>query len=93
MLVRVKDKGNQSLNGHFGDLIIQIIYEENKKYKRKGFDIISEKTIQLSTAIMGGTMVIETINGPKTITVPSGTKHNDEIEIKGGGLSIKGISI
>ena len=36
-------------------------------------------------------MVIDTINGPKTITVPIGTKHNDEIEIKGGGLSIKGI--
>lgn len=52
--MRVREKGNQALNEHYGDLILNVIVKPNKIFTRKGFDVYSEKKISVSKAIFGG---------------------------------------
>jgi len=46
---------------------------QNPKFKREGFDIISEHKITLTQAIIGGDCEIKTINGKLNINIPQGT--------------------
>ena len=39
MLLRIKDKGHQALNGRSGDLIIQIELNPHERFTREGYDI------------------------------------------------------
>jgi len=48
MLLRVREKGDQALNGNCGDLILQVIVDEHPEFKRKGFDIYTDKKISVT---------------------------------------------
>ena len=39
MLLRVRDRGNQAINGQFGDFIICVGVKPHAKYRREGYDI------------------------------------------------------
>lgn len=54
MLLRVRGKGYHSLNGSPGDLILNVYVQPHPEYKRKGFDILSDKEISVTQAIFGG---------------------------------------
>ena len=63
MLLRIKQKGDQALNGNFGDLILKVVLDERPKFKRKGFNIYTDKKISVTQAIFGGECEIDTIYG------------------------------
>ena len=87
MLLRVKGKGNEGLNGVPGDLILHVDVKKDPDYTRNGFDIMSEKTISISEAVFGGTVDVETIHGKRQMSIPAGTEHNTQIKIKHSGLT------
>jgi len=45
MLLRIKGKGHDALNGKSGDLIIMIKSLQDKEFTREGNNILSEKKI------------------------------------------------
>lgn len=65
MLLRIRGKGNEALNGNPGDFIISVQVSPHKEYVREGLDIKSEKMISFSQAVLGGTFDVETIDGTK----------------------------
>ena len=65
MLLRIKQKGHQALNGNFGDLIIEIALDEHPHFKRKGFDIYTDQKISVTQAITGCQLEIDTIYGKR----------------------------
>ena len=78
MILRVKEKGHQALNGHFGDalFLVKVNKESLVDFKRDGYNILSEKQITLTQAIFGGECEVETINGMKKVQIMPGTQHN-----------------
>ena len=48
MAFRVKNKGNEVINGVPGDLILVISINENETFKRNGPDILTEKKITVT---------------------------------------------
>lgn len=48
MLLRIRGKGNEALNGKPGDLILVVNVTPHEEYTRKGLDILSEKRISFS---------------------------------------------
>ena len=76
MLLRIREKGHEALNGQPGDLILKVTVLDHPKYKRDGFDILSDKRISVTTAIFGGNCEIDTIEGIKSIKIAQGTDHN-----------------
>lgn len=90
MLLRIREKGDQALNGNCGDLILQMVLDEHPEFKRKGFDIYTEKKISVTQAIIGGNCEVDTIHGKKSVRITPGTEHNQEMRIRGAGMSILG---
>lgn len=66
------------------DVIVQV--RGNSKFHREGNDILTEKQISISQAVLGDEVDVETIHGPVTLKVPAGTQPNILIRIKGKGV-------
>lgn len=70
----------------FSNYEVVVNVRGNSKFQREGNDIVTEKTIPLSLAILGGTLEIETVHGQVTLRVPAGTQPDTLMRIKGKGV-------
>ena len=61
--LRVATKGNQSLSGIAGDLLIKVNVREHPFFKRKGSDIHTDKYITYTQAVLGAKLKVQTIHG------------------------------
>ena len=52
-----------------GDLLLTIHVKEHETMRREGQDITSSVPITFIQAILGGTIVVETVDGPKEVTI------------------------
>jgi len=87
--LRVPGKGEQGEAGP-GDLIVRIWVQQHSKFKKHGSSLITATSIKLSTALAGGDITLETLEGAITVTIPSMTKHGDVLRVKGKGVPITG---
>ena len=69
MLLRIKGKGHQALNGNLGDVIFKVKVLDHPRFKREGHDILSTEKICLTKALLGGTQVVETCYGAKNFQI------------------------
>jgi len=87
MKVRVSGAGEAGSEGApSGDLYVIVNVKDDKRFERDGDDLIIEKNISFTTACLGGTVEIETLDGPQEITIKAGTQNNEEIALSGKGL-------
>lgn len=90
MYLRVKEKGHQALNGHWGDVIIKVEVLEHPKFRREGHDIFSTEKISLTTALLGGTQVVETVYGAKKFKInPDSFGADFEPQFRYGGRGLQ----
>ena len=69
--------------GMAGDLIIKLKVEEDKYFRREGFDIYTEVPLNVSEAVLGTKIKAKTIHGLTKISIPSGTQHGSKIKLPG----------
>ena len=83
--LRLAGKGRQY--GHQkGNLYIEIHIAPHPKFKRDGDDLTMKLDIDMSTALLGGSVEVDTFEGPRNVTVPAGTRSGQKIRIKGHGV-------
>ncbi|KAF8429525.1 putative mitochondrial DnaJ chaperone [Tirmania nivea] len=70
-----------------GDVIVQVRVLPHQAFSRKGMDILYTAGIPMTTAILGGTVKIPTLDGQVEVTVPTGTNSGDKIIMSGMGMS------
>lgn len=80
-------KGNFSLKGDSGDLLIQVTVKPHPQFKREGTDIISEKSITFAQAALGSTVKIDTLWGKQDVKIKAGTMHDEQIVLQGHGVN------
>ena len=83
--LRVQGKGEDGPGGK-GDLIVRVWVEEHKIFRKEGFNLIMEVDLLLTTALLGKTIEIETLDGIIELKVPAGTTHNEILRIKQKGV-------
>ena len=83
--LRIAEKGQDGPGGK-GDLIVRVWVEEHKVFRKEGYNIIMELDVKLTTALLGGTVEIETIEGNLEVKIPRGTTHNEILRVKGKGV-------
>ena len=87
--LRVAGKGMEGKNGGPpGDLYFQISIMEHPVYSREGDDLIVEKEINFSEAVLGTTVEVPTLEGIKKVKIPPGTQSHTKMRLKGLGLPI-----
>lgn len=72
--------------GASGDLYVQVHIKSSKIFQRQGFDVITENEISFTQAVLGGSITIETIDGPVQVKIPEGTESGQLIRLKAKGI-------
>jgi curved DNA-binding protein len=85
--LRLAGKGMRGPGGSPpGDLYLKVNVADHPIFKKEGSDIVLDKEIKISEAILGTTIEVPTLEGSKSIKVPPGTQSNSRIRLKGFGL-------
>lgn len=80
--------GNGLSNGPAGDLYITFHILNNTAFQRKGNDLYVNKDINLYTAILGGSITLDTLHGKVKLKINAGTQNNSIMRLKGKGFPI-----
>jgi len=88
--IRLSGEGEAGIRGgQPGDLYIFLTLKTHKFFKRDGEDLHVRVPIKMTTAALGGTVEVPTIDGKKAkVTVPAGTQSGDKFRLKDKGMSI-----
>jgi molecular chaperone DnaJ len=89
--LRLQNQGEVGPNGGTqGDLYFEIQVQPDDTFQRQGNDLIAEISIPLTTAIIGGTIKIETFDGEVDAEIPAGTNFEDILTIPNLGSYVPG---
>lgn len=70
----------------FGDYDVVLDVSNDSNFKREGYDVITEKNISFVQAVLGDEIDVETIDGEIKLRIPSGTKPDAVIRLRGKGI-------
>jgi len=70
----------------FSNYVIVCQVARHRKFRRRGYEVISEEEISFSEAVLGTVKEIETVDGPVKIRIPSGTQPGTQIRLRGKGI-------
>ncbi len=91
--IRLRGEGNAGRKGGAaGDLFIHIRINSHKHFQREGADVHSVESLPLLTAILGGSIHLETVHGSVELKVEVGTQSHTTVRIKNKGFPILGSS-
>ncbi len=83
--LRVPGKGEDGPGGK-GDLIIRVWVEEHKTFRKEGYNLVMELNLKLTTALLGATLEVGTLDGQIELKIPAGTTHNEILRVKQKGV-------
>lgn len=83
--LRVQGKGEEGQGGK-GDLIVRVWVESHNIFRKEGYNLIMELNLKLTTALLGATIDIETLEGKIEMKIPAGTTHNEILRIRQKGV-------
>ena len=86
MRMRVPNKGNEDFDKKRGDLYLHIYVKDDKIFKRRDNNIFVEVPIFFTSAILGDTIKIPTLNGEKELKIEPHTKDGKRYQFKGEGI-------
>ena len=72
--------------GRSGDLFVQVELEGSDHLRREGMDAFAEATIPLGVALLGGQVMVPTVEGQANLTVPAGTQPETPFRLRGEGF-------
>ncbi len=89
--LRLTGKGQPGINGGpYGDLYLKIRVNNHPHFKREGDNIVVDKEISPTEALLGITVVVSTLIDSKNITIPPCTESHTKIKLKGLGIPFNG---
>ncbi|MFL9837318.1 J domain-containing protein [Flavobacterium sp. ST-75] len=88
-VIKLTGQGGKGANGGpNGDLYITFTVTNTPNFKRLGDDLYADKEIDLYTAVLGGEMMFETMEGTIKLKVSPGTQNGTKVRVKGKGFPV-----
>ena len=85
--LRLHGKGSvDPYTGKTGDLYVTVKVAEHPFFRREGNDLYVTKEVKMTDALLGGTVEVPTIDGPKQIKIPAGMRTHAKVRLKGLGV-------
>lgn len=93
--VRIREKGEPGRNGGpRGDLLVEVVVSRHPIFQRQDVNVFSTVPISYAQAVLGGEVMIDTVDGKIIYTVKPGTQTDTRVRLKGKGFpSIRNKSI
>ncbi|MDP6371823.1 MAG: J domain-containing protein [Vicinamibacterales bacterium] len=86
--VRIAGEGEAGVGGAAaGDVFLRVRIAEHPKFRREGRDLHTPVDVALTTAVLGGTVEVPTLEGPSlTLKIPPATQPGQVFRLKGQGM-------
>lgn len=85
--LRVSGEGDAGKRGGPpGDLYVYLFVNEDSEFRRDGINILSEIQISYLQAILGCRTEVNTVDGPKEVTIAPGTQPDTVITLENSGV-------
>ncbi len=85
--LRLRGQGEAGYKGGpNGDVYVEISVRQHRFFEQEGDNINLETPITLSEAVLGGKIIVPTVHGDVSVTVPKGTSSGASLRLKGKGL-------
>ncbi|MDR1499200.1 MAG: molecular chaperone DnaJ [Rickettsiales bacterium] len=90
--IKLTGEGEAGINGgKLGDLFIFVSVKKHNIFTRDNSDLYINTGILPTTAIIGGSIDVPTIDNDKiTVKIPAGTQYGDKVRVMGKGMPILG---
>ena len=88
--IRLAGEGEAGLRGGpTGDLYIFLSIKPHEFFQRDGADVFCRAPISMTTAALGGTIEVPTLDGSRVkMPVPAGTETGKQFRLKGKGMPV-----
>lgn len=87
--IKIKGHGGESPNGGpKGDLYITFDITNPTQFKRDGNDLYTTVPVDLYTALLGGSITIDTFDGKAKLTLQPETQNDTKVKLKGKGFPV-----
>ena len=87
--IKIAGHGGQGINGGpNGDLYITFSITNHSKFKRLGNDLYTTVNLDLFTAVLGGEITLDTLDGKVKLKVKPETQNGSKIKLKGKGFPV-----
>jgi len=88
-VIKLKGHGGAGMNGGpAGDLYITFVIAEDPTFKREGNDLYTKLPVDLYTAILGGEITVDTLDGKVKLKVKPETQNDTTMRLKGKGFPV-----
>ena len=88
-IIKLKGHGGKGLNGGpDGDLYITFNIADDPVFRRKDNDLYTDVNIDLYTAVLGGEVTVNTLDGQVKLKVRPGTQNDAKVRLKGKGFPV-----
>ena len=88
-IIKIPGKGGEGVHGGpSGDLYIEFVINNNTKFKSEGNNLHQKLPVDLYTAVLGGEVFVETLNGKIKLKILPETPNGKRVKLKGKGLPI-----
>lgn len=87
--IKIPGHGGQGINGGpNGDLYITFDIDNHQDFKRLGNDLYTTASLDLYTAVLGGELTIQTMDGKVKLKVKPETQNGQQVKLKGKGFPV-----
>ncbi len=87
--IKLADYGQPGVNGGpNGDLFITFSIAEDAQFKRLGDNVYTNADVDLYTAVLGGEVTVNTLDGQVKMNVKAGTQPESKVRLKGKGFPV-----
>jgi curved DNA-binding protein len=88
-IIKLKGYGGKGVSGGpDGDLYITFTISNDARFKRSDNDLYVTETIDLYTAVLGGEIMVDTMNGKIKLKVKAGAQNGSKTRVKGKGFPV-----
>lgn len=87
--IRLNGQGGAGMNGGpAGDLYITFVITGDPVYRREGDDLRMKVPLDLYTAVLGGEITVDTLDGKVRLKVKPETQNGTRVRLKGKGFPV-----
>ncbi len=88
-VIKIRGYGGKGINGGpDGDLYIEFSIVNHPQIKRHGINLFTNIDLDLFIAILGGEIIVETLNGKVKLNVKPETQNGSKVNLKGQGFPV-----
>jgi len=85
--LRVSNEGDAGQKGGpAGDLYVYLFVQTDAEFEREGINILSQVRVSYLQAILGDKITVNTVDGKKPLTIPSGTQPDTVLTLETLGV-------